>query len=52
MASFDIILATDKFYGYGYYNDKTNTFSLPWKNNNDMKFFTKTTMTEDPTKKM
>lgn len=46
---FDIICAVDKNYGFGYYENKS--FTLPWKNEMDMKFFkNKTTYTENPIK--
>ena len=49
---FDIICCVDANNGFGYYNEDKNVFNLPWKNVNDMNFFTKKTKyTEDPLKK-
>jgi len=40
---FSIIVATDKNGGIGYYNKDKNTYTIPWKNNEDMMFFKKLT---------
>ena len=50
--SFDIICAVDQKYGFGYYDNKTNTYKLPWNNKLDLQFFkNKTSYVENPTKK-
>ena len=49
---FDIICCVDMNNGFGYFNKDNKIFNLPWKNINDMNYFTKKTKyTNNPLKK-
>ena len=47
--TFSIIVATDKNDGIGF-NEKNSTYTIPWKNSTDMKFFKDTTLSTTITK--
>ena len=48
--NFNIVCASDLYYGFGLYKD--NVFKLPWSNKTDMKFFSNITKnTKNPLKK-